>query len=131
MADPPPPLMHDLARRLLAEEAVVRSGDDAQVHEAVRVCEKLRISLTRFAGPDGFSSLLRRALAQARTRVPTLKDIQIMPNGSLENLGILPNANEAAVAILAHLLDLLITFIGQPLTMQLLKEAWPDTPWNN
>ena len=54
-----------------------------------------------------------------------------MPNGSLENLGILPNANEAAVAILAHLLDLLITFIGQPLTMQLLKEAWPDTPWNN
>jgi len=122
--------MHDLARRLLAEEAVVR-GNDVHLHEAVRVCEKLRISLTRFAGPDGFSSLLRRALAQARTRVPTLKDIQIMPNGSLENLGILPNANEAAVAILAHLLDLLITFIGQPLTMQLLKEAWPDTPWNN
>ena len=70
MADPPPPLMHDLARRLLAEEAVVRSGDDAQVHEAVRVCEKLRISLTRFAGPDGFSSLLRRALAQPARESP-------------------------------------------------------------
>ena len=130
MVNAPSPSMRDLARRLLAEEAVVRTGENKHVHEAVRVCEKLRISLTRFAGPDGFSSLLRRALALARTQVPTLKDIQTTPNGSLENLATLPDANEAAVAILAHLLDLLVTLIGQPLTMRLLKEAWPDTPWN-
>lgn len=130
MVDAARPSMHDLARRLLDQEAVARTGDDAEVHPAVQVCERLRISLTRFAGPDGFSSLLRRALALARTQVPTLKDIQITSNGSLENLAILPDANEAAVAILAHLLDLLVTFIGQPLTMRLLKDAWPDTPWN-
>ena len=130
MVDAAPPSMKDLAQRLLAEEAVARTGGDAHVHEAVRVCEKLRISLTRFAGPDGFTSLLRRAMALARTQVPTLKDIQVKPDGSLEDLATLSDANEAAVAILAHLLDLLVTFIGQPLTMRLLKEAWPDTPWN-
>ena len=37
MVDAPPPSMHDLARRLLAEEAVVRAGDHPHVHEAVRM----------------------------------------------------------------------------------------------
>ena len=33
---------------------------------------------------------------------------------------------EAAVAITAHLLGLLVTFIGEPLTLRLVREAWPD-----
>lgn len=34
---------------------------------------------------------------------------------------------EAAVAITAHLLGLLVAFIGVPLTVRLLRESWPDT----
>ncbi len=38
-----------------------------------------------------------------------------------------PNGGvEAAVAITAHLLGLLVTFIGEPLTLRLVREAWPD-----
>ena len=101
------------------------------VHEAVRVCDKLRISLTRFAGADGFTSLLRRALALARAEVPSLQTVQVKPDCSLEGLGVLAvdatNAGpEAAVAITAHLLGLLVTFIGKPLTLRLVREAWPD-----
>ena len=33
---------------------------------------------------------------------------------------------DAAVAIIAHLLGLLVTFIGEPLTLRLVGEAWPD-----
>ena len=68
--------IRDRARRLLAVEAANESTSHPRAHEAVRVCEKLRISLTRFAGADGFTSLLRRALALARAEVPALQTRQ-------------------------------------------------------
>jgi hypothetical protein len=129
--DTPPPSTRDLARRLLAAEAASQSAADPRVPEAVRVCEKLRVSLTRLAGPDGFSALLRRALALARAEVPALHGITQKADGSLEGLEQLAAeaqdvAIDAAVAITAHLLGLLVTFIGEPLTMRLVREAWPD-----
>ena len=124
----------DLARRLLAAEAASPSAAESRVHEAFRVCEKLRVSLTRFAGADGFTALLRRALALARAEVPALHGITEKADGSMEglekvaadarNVGI-----DAAVAITAHLLWLLVTLIGEPLTVRLVREAWPDASW--
>jgi hypothetical protein len=38
-------------------------------------------------------------------------------------------AVDAAVAITAQLLGLLVTFIGEPLTVRLVREAWPDASW--
>jgi hypothetical protein len=124
--------MRDLARRLLAREAASQSAIGTHVNEAVRVCEKLQISLTRFAGSDGFKSLLRRALALARADVPSLQTVKLKPDGSLEGCEMLAVAAtnggpEAAVAITAHLLGLLVTFIGKPFTLRLVREAWPDT----
>ena len=120
--------MRGLAQQLLAIEAANRA--EAEVHEAVRVCEKLRISLTRFAGADGFTSLLRRALALARSEVAALDGIKVSSHGSLEGLEALAaqsdhEATQAAVAMTANLLALLMTFIGQPLTLRLVREAWP------
>ena len=127
--------MRDLARRLLAREAASQSAIGTHVNEAVRVCEKLQISLTRFAGSDGFKSLLRRALALARADVPSLQSVKLKPEGSLEGCEVLAvdatnGGPEAAVAITAHLLGLLVTFIGKPSTLRLLREAWPDTSLN-
>jgi hypothetical protein len=126
-------LMRDWARRLLAVEAASQSATGAHVHEAVRVCEKLQISLTRFAGSDGFTSLLRRALALACSDVPSLQIVKLKPDGSLEGCEVLAvsvtnGGPEAAVAITAHLLGLLETFIGAPLTLKLVREAWSDAP---
>ena len=128
--DTPSPSIRDLARRLLAVEAASQSASGPHVHEAVRVCEKLRISLTRFAGSDGFTSLMRRALALARADVPSLQTVKLRPDGSLEGLEVLAvdatnGGPEAAVAITAHVLGLLKTFIGEPLTLRLVREAWP------
>ena len=133
--DTPSPSTRDLARRLLAVEAASQSAADPRVHEAVRVCEKLRVSLTRFAGADGFTALLRRALALARAEIPALHGITEKADGSMEglqefaadarNVGI-----DAAVAITAHLLGLLVTFIGEPLMVRLVHEAWPDASWD-
>ena len=123
--------MRDLALRLLALEKASASAADARGLEAVRVCDKLRISLTRFAGADGFASLLRRSVAPSRAEAPTLNRISVKPDCSMDGLEALA-ADEpdggltAAAALTAHLLGLLETFIGRPLTLRLVREAWPD-----
>jgi hypothetical protein len=127
--DAPSSSVRKLARHLLTLEAKSESaGTDARAHEAVRVCDKLRVSLTRFAGAEGFASLLRRALALARAEFPSLDRVKIRPDCSIEGLAELSrdDGTEAAAALTAHLLGLLVTFIGQPLTLRLVREAWPD-----
>ena len=95
----------------------------------VRVCDKLRASLTQFVGPDGFAALLRRALALAGVDVPSLQAAEITAEGhlaGLEELGVdAKNHVEAATAITAHLLGLLVTFIGEPLTLSLMRNLFP------
>jgi hypothetical protein len=127
--------MRELARRLLAAS---QTGSDPHMHEAVLVSERLRVSLTKFAGADGFAALLRRALVLAGGEVPSLKSVKIGPDGrldGLEQLGAGTGAGgersiggDAAVAITSHLLGLLVIFIGEPLTLRLVREAFPDTP---
>ena len=121
--------MRDLARRLLAAS---QTASGPRVHEAVLVSERLRISLARFAGADGFASLLRRALVLASGDVPSLRSVKIGADGRLEGLEQLDTGtsaleSEAAVAITAHLLGLLVAFIGESFTLRLLRDSWPDT----
>jgi hypothetical protein len=129
--DKPSSSMRDLARRLLAAS---QTAAEPHVHEAVVVIEKLRIILTKFAGAEGFASLLRRALLLASADVPALQSVKICADGRLEGFeqfvaekGTGVAEGEAAVAITSHLLDLLVTFIGEPLTLTLVRAAWPDT----
>lgn len=127
----PSPSIRDWAQRLLAAEAMSQSASAAHAQEGVRVCEKLRISLTRFAGADGFTSLLRRALMLAQAEVPALQTVKVTVGGRLEGLeelvaGAENPGIEAATAIIAHLLSLLVTFIGEPITLRLVREVWPD-----
>lgn len=130
--------LREVARRLLAVEAV-KSPSLSRGHAAVDVCEKLRVSLTRLAGPDAFKSLLRRALTLARAEVPVLRGIEVAADGSLtglEDLASCPPSRdgdqdevaEAGAAIIAQLLELLVTFIGRSLTLRLVREACPDVP---
>jgi hypothetical protein len=128
--EPASPSVRNLARGLLAVEASQPAGD-LRVPVAVRVCEKLRVSLTRVAGADGFTALLRRALVLARADVPALQSVKVNARGSLEGLEeVVADAgnggSDAAVAIIVRLLELLITFIGAPLTVRLVGDAWPD-----
>ena len=123
--------MRDLALRLLTLEAVNATATDTHAHQAARVFEKLRTSLTRFAGADSFTALLRRALVLARAGFPSLQNVKVTADGRLEGFEAVGAAAdnftiEAATAITAHLLGLLATFIGEPLTLRLVREAWPD-----
>ncbi|MBC7771967.1 MAG: hypothetical protein H7210_05695 [Pyrinomonadaceae bacterium] len=138
--DTPPPMKRDLARRLLAASRFPPDTPPPHAHAAVVVSQRLRTSLTRFAGTDGFASLMRRALMLARVEAPTLHNVKVAADGTLDGFDSLATSeevgskkglrvdDEAAVAILAHLLGLLVTFIGESLTLRLIHEAWPEIP---
>ncbi len=125
------PSLQDLARRLLAVEAARAKPSDAHVEEAVRVCEKLRVPLVKLAGLASFASLLSRALALARAEVLALGAVRVRADGSLEGLDEIERtqsseaSGKGAVVLVAQLLGLLVTFIGEPLTLRLVRDAWP------
>ncbi|MDQ3175102.1 MAG: hypothetical protein M3Q91_15580 [Acidobacteriota bacterium] len=127
------PEIQDLARRLLAFEAAHDNSSDARAGVTVQVIEELRVHLIRFAGVDGFRSLLSRALTLAKAEVPSLNIVQVRADGSLEGFdGIEQSleeagaAGQAGIVLVAHLLELLMTFIGAPLTLRLVRDKWPD-----
>ena len=130
IVDSPPASIRAWAHRLLALEAANKSASDTDRHNLLRVFGKLRIALTQFVGADGFTALIRRALALARREVPSLQTAKVTPEGRLE--GIEENAadakydSEATIAITAHLLALLVTFINEPLTLRLMSDLWRD-----
>lgn len=119
----PTAAMQELAHMLVALEERCDSGSDAETNAATRVIEKLRIVLTRFSGLDGFTALMRRAVALSRTSDPSLADRTITQYDSIASFEGL--STETTLTVTAHLLDLMSTFIGQALTLRLLAETWP------
>ena len=83
-------------------------------------------------GVDGFRLPLSRALALANDEVRWLKAVHVTADGSLEGLGEIEaqlSQDEIAqgeVLLIAQLLGLLLTFIGEALTSRLVQEAWPE-----
>ncbi|TGN68046.1 hypothetical protein E4L95_02695 [Paracoccus liaowanqingii] len=117
-------LMRALAQQLLAYEGRHSEATDDPTDEAARVFERLRVAVTRFAGSSGFTSLMRRAIALARAEDPTLRQLSVRADGTLE--GLKQVSVDALLAIIAQFLGLLVTFVGEPLMLRFVREAWPD-----
>lgn len=95
-------------------------------HAVVRVCEQLRLPLSTLAGPAGFRSLLVRALTLAKRESSVLGQWEIEPDGSLQIVN--GETAQAGAVLVAHLLGLMITFVGEPLTLRLLHDVWLELP---
>jgi hypothetical protein len=127
------PKTQDLARRLLAFEAEDDNSSATGEAGTPRVIEELRLRLIKLAGVDGFRALLSRALTLAKAEVPSLNTVQVSADGSLEGFKELEQdqgkgpAGQAGMILVAQLLELLVTFIGEPLTLSLVRDKSPDT----
>ena len=130
MDAPSSQIMRRLARRIAAIEGASNQFG-ASKGTAFNVCEKLRASLSPLVGVAGFRSLLSRAIVLASADVDWLKKLAVMPDGSLTTPEAAAGLSEDEIArgervLIAHLVGLLITFIGEALTLRLLEEAWPE-----
>lgn len=68
--------------------------------------------------------------------VEWLRTVTIKPDGSLSGLEATAGLPVDEIArgesiLIAHLVGLLITFIGETLTMRLLQDAWPGVSRND
>lgn len=119
----------ELARRLLASEAVAGSPSKSMLSAAVRVCEKLRQPVCVLAGVDGYRSLLSRALKLARAEAPSLNSVQVTNEGSLQDPGGIEQQvdhdDRGGDIFIAQLLGLFLTFLGAAVTLHLVQDAFP------
>jgi hypothetical protein len=125
------PKLRRFARRILALETT-SSDTEGTGSAAFFVSERLRRPLSMLVGAAGFRSLLSRALALANDEVYWLKVIRVSADGSLQGLddvrGELSQAEMAKgeVVLIAQLVGLLVTFVGEALTVRLLQDVWPE-----
>jgi len=132
-----PIVSRNLAGHLLAYEAAAGKNSEPTESPAFRVCEKLRQPLCSLAGVAGFRSLLSRALALARAEAPSLSAVQVGADGSLKGLDELgpqrdkDMAKEGGALLIAQLLGLLLTFIGEGLTLRMVQDVWPESAFDD
>jgi len=125
------PTLKHFASRLLDYESGTGKAP-AEVAIAFRVCEKLRGPMGTLMGIGGFHALLRRAVALAQGEVRWLKAVQVKEHGSLDGLREAAaelsreEIREGEIILLAHFFGLLVTFIGEALTLNLVRSVWPE-----
>ena len=128
--------MRNLAERLIGYEAKGSKSPKAKSPLASLVDERLRPQLAALMGSVGFRALLSRALVLANAEIPWLRAVGVEADGSLEGLDELKEHVgsteflKGCVVLLAQFLGLLATFIGEELTLQLVRESWPKLPLN-
>lgn len=145
-----PPDMRDLARSLLAYEAKADESSDPAEPATLRVYEKLRHSMSVFAGVAAFQSLATRALVIARPDAPSLGAVRVGDDGTLRDHGEpesqiekkpqsetknvhtgMDLPGEAGTILIARFLGLLLIFLGEALTLSLLRVTWPGVDLND
>jgi len=123
-----PKKTRDLARRLVASEAVANTSVLQTEPATVRVYERLRRQLGAPVGADSFQSLASRALALARSESPRLRAVQVMANGGLRGLGevesqTVPDEDgEVGIILIAQLLGLFLSLLGEATTLRLIED---------
>ena len=130
-----PPEARALAEAVLRHEMLGRATP-AEMGE--RVDARLRGRLGGLIGSTGYAILVARAVRLARIEVPALECVTVVTgdagaDGSLPGIREFaracdePDAAEAGlIAILAQVVGLLITFIGEDLALRLVRDAWPE-----
>jgi len=133
------PEMRDLAQRLLHYEA--NAGDTSEPAESttLRVYEKLRGNLCVLVGVAGFQALASRALTLARAEVPGLDSVRVAADGRLQGINGVEHPmkadenwiDEEGGILISSLLGLLLMFLGEGLTMNLVLNVWPDVAFDD
>jgi len=124
----PPNKTRDLARILVASEADASTSSLHPEPATVRVYERLRRQLASPVGIDGFHALASRALALAKSQSPRLSAVQVTANGGLRGLDEVESQTdpdedgEAGIILIAQLLGLFLTFLGEATTLRLIED---------
>ena len=128
------PQTRELAERLIASETRGKKSPEIKTPAAFYVCEKLRPYLATLMGSTGFHALLSRALAVANADDARLRTVHVKADGSLggfdgPEVPVDPEEMaEASIVLVSHLMGLLVAFVGENLTVRIVRDLWPKVP---
>ena len=118
----------DLARSLVARETDASTTSLQAEPATVRVYERLRRRLCAPMGADGFRALASRALSLAKAESPRLSAVHVTADGCLRGLGEVESQTDSdqdgdsGVILIAQLLGLFLTFLGEATTLRLIED---------
>jgi len=124
----PPGKTRELARSLITSEADAATTALHSEPATVRVYERLRRQLGAPVGVEGFQALASRALALAKAESPWLSSVEVTANGDLRGLDKVESRRgtgedrESGINLIAHLLGLFLTFLGEATTLRLIED---------
>jgi hypothetical protein len=127
-------VLRRVALREVARRAGPAAGAEAVAAAASRAYDDLARVVAQLIGQAGVDALTGRAVHLAQQHYPWLVHGREAepPDGPFAQVIVCLErqepavASEAAAAVFGTLAGLLVTFIGERLTMQLLRTAWPD-----
>jgi hypothetical protein len=128
-----PPEVWKLVRSLIDHESAEELSILGRRDGLLRAYEKLCFQLSSLLGRSGVEALVSRALALSKENHPWLKAVRINADGSLSGFREtsanpeLEQSVEAGMELVARIVGLLVCFVGKSITLQILKEAWPQT----
>ena len=125
--DGPSPAQMERARRLLAHEGAASTPDESAA--AGRVYDKLHAHLAPLVGTAGVQALFVRSAKLAQGEFACLAEPAILESSTKLRECLQAQdpavATESAAALFGTFFGLLTTFIGERLTIQVLRSAWP------
>jgi hypothetical protein len=127
-------VLSQLALRALAHHAGPNASTDTLAAAAFRAYDDFARAAAQLIGQAGVDALTARAVHLAQQEYPWLihrREPEQAEGAFAQVVACLKRqepavACEAGGAVIAILAGLLVTFIGESLTMQFLRKAWPD-----
>lgn len=131
----PTPQLRAVAHDIITHALDHRDGPGEVAAAIEHVFEELYALMSPLVGPTGFASVIRRAhhLSRSECRFLDAATIESMPlaKAGIESL-IAREGGEpvtgCATLLMAQVLALLCSFIGEELTLRLVRRAWPHLP---
>ena len=124
----------ELARRLIAREASASGLADSPVAATQAACERVYRGLALWLGENGAQALFTRALAQARSAHPPVREISLRAKSERRLDGVteaIQTYGAGAVAtgleaVLMGVLQLLGRLLGAEIATRLVNQTAPD-----
>jgi hypothetical protein len=130
--------LHEIARRAIHARSPAPLASASAAADAMQLsCGDLYRTLELLMGTAGLQALIGRSIQITAREFPWLAKVTPAPSAdcALEGLAEAASATdprdamEGYVALLAAIIALLITFIGEDLTSRFVRQAWPKVPF--
>jgi hypothetical protein len=131
--------LHEIARRVMKAQKVTTPAGAEAAGEALQTsCGALYAILETAMGAAGLHALLDRAIQITARDYPWLASVkpgtaaECALSGLAEAAGqrALDEVSEAYTALLAAIIWLLMTLIGEDLTLRFVRHAWPNVSFS-